>query len=298
VNLIDLETFVRVVERGSFTAAAEALGVPKSTVSRRVQRLERALGAELLTRKARSFVVAPPGEQLFARCAPALTEIASARRSLTDQDGAPDGLLRLTATTDLGSTQTFAEMLAGFRRTWPGVRLDVYLTQRRVDLVEEGFDIAIRAHGFPLPDSSSLMTRRLVTTHGGLFASQAYLDGAPRIRSPRDLAKHPCLCPRVGALGEHWPLHKGDDEPTPFEPNDVFRSNDFSVILRMAIAGAGVAILPRSFAQPHVEEGALVRVLPRWQTSTGAFSLLWPASRFPAPRVRAFIDYAAQHFQP
>jgi DNA-binding transcriptional LysR family regulator len=296
-DLSDLETFVHVVDTGSFTRAATALAVPTSTVSRRVARLEDAVGVELLVRSGRRFHVSVEGLALHARCAPALREIADAERTFEDARAEPTGLLRITTTSDLGSTPFFAAMLTEFRARWPGIRLDLELSARRVDLVEEGFDVAIRAHGPPLPDSSSLMVRRLLGGVARMFAAPAYLERCGRPASPAALRGHACLSLRIPALIDGWPLARGKSarvERVPIDPAIV--ANDFGVLTRAAIAGAGIALLPTFMVDAHVTAGELGPVLPAWHADAGQFSLVWPVRRHPAPRVRALIDFAVEHF--
>jgi DNA-binding transcriptional LysR family regulator len=297
MNLTDLDTFLHVVDSGSFTGAAAALGLPKSTVSRRVARLEDTLGLELLTRQARSFTVSPYGRQLHARCAPALLEIADAERALAETTGEPAGTLRITALPDLGATSLFAQLLAEYRDNYPKVRLDVDLTTRRVDIVGEGYDIALRAHSRPLADTSSLVARRLMGGVSRLFASPSYLDEQGRPRSPKDLVRHHCLALHVPVFDQGWPLTRTNEaEAVVYPIDDVVRSNDFLMIIGLALQGCGVALLPAFLVDPHVETGELEPVLPRWKTTTGQFSLVWPVSRYPAPRVRAFIDHTTEFF--
>ena len=296
MNLTDLDTFLRVADAGSFTKAAAQLGVPKSTVSRRVTRLEDSLGLPLLARKARSFTITEHGRLLHARCGPALEEIEQVEQILADASAEPTGVVRVTGPTDLSTTSMFSEFLADFRRRWPKIELDLELTARRVDLIEEGIDVAFRAHRQPLPDTTTLMARTLRATTAGVFASPEYLARAGTIRSPQNLADRDCLSLR--GLRGAWPLQRGaSGEHVSFPVRSVLTANEFSVLYSAAVQGVGVALLPCFGAEPFVEAEELVRVLPRWRAASGALSLVWPRSRFPSPRVRAFIDAAAEAFR-
>lgn len=294
MNLIDLETFVLVADIGTMKGAAGRLGVPTSTVSRRVSRLEDGLGLALLRRAHRTFTLTEHGEHLFVRCAPLFDELDGVVRALSDQFPVPRGVLRVTAPQDLGATAFVAEVLTAFMSRWPEVSLDVELTNRRVSLAEEGFDVALRAHGPDIPGSASLMVRRLGISSIGLYASPGYLqdEGAPA--EPASLASHRCLANDIYGGRADWTLYRGEGEvlAVGFEASVV--ANDFGLLLQAAISGAGISALPTFLAGPPLREGRLVRVLPEWRLEGGYLSLLWPRSRHMSPRVRAFIDFMTE----
>ncbi len=298
MNLNDLQTFVRVAETGSFTRVAEELGVPKSTVSRRVVRLEQALGLELLHRGPRGLYVTEHGAVLRDRCSPALREIADVERAVVDAGEAPRGVLRITAPKDLGTTAFFARLLTEFRRRNPEVTLDVDLGTRRVDLLESGIDVAVRVHSDRLPDTTGLMMRQLGAVVGGLFASPAYLAVAPKLERVADLERHQCVS-AVGPRGEvRWRLQRGRaGDPQEVTPPASLVANDYGLVLSLLVSGAGIGLLPTFFAQANVERGELVQVLPSMRTAEGAVSLVWPATRHLSPRVRAFIDFMSEHIR-
>ncbi len=295
MNLTDLDTFLRVVETGSFTKAAVALDVPKSTVSRRVARLEEQLGLELLKRKARSFTVTPHGQQLHARCAPALREIEAVERGLGDATSDPTGLLRVTASPDLGVSPAFSQLLVSFRQAYPHVAVQLELTMRSVDLVEEGFDVAFRFHAQQMPDSTTLMRRRLSKTGAGVYASPDYLDARGRPQGPDALPAHDLVTLDRPFLRHSWGVRREGEAMSelPIEPRMIV--SDFAVLAQLLAAGAGIGILPEFLAEHGLRTGRLERVLPDWSNEAGQLSLVWPSSRFLAPRVRAFIDHVAEH---
>lgn len=294
MNLVDLEAFIRVVEHGTITAAASVMGLPKSTVSRRISRLEDALGVALLTRASRSVGLTETGRQLHARCAPALRELDDAEAAIRDAADAPRGLLRLTALPDMGSTRAFTELILRFREAYPQVRVELQLTERVIDLVMEGVDLAVRTMSGAAP-SDGLVMRRLGALRCELYASPDWLATLdPHLQHPAELAERcPLVVHRVfmargpvalshRSTGEHYDL------VTP-EPGLV--TNDFNQVLAALMAGAGVGLVPTFDAAPWLESGALVRVLPEWAGAIGELALVWPESRHMAPRVRAFIDY-------
>ena len=296
MNLTDLDTFLRVVNRGSYTAAASEMGIPKSTVSRRVARLEDQLGVQLLARKSRSISVTPFGRQLHARAAPAIQEIHEVERSLEDATGEPAGTLRLTSTNDIGTSPGFARLLTSYCERHPKVRLEVELTSRKINLIDEGYDVAFRAHAGPLRDADGLMAKKMIASVGFCFASPGYLARAPKLEEPEDLVEHKCLSLNVSQLRDAWPLSRGEETRT-IEVGVRALANDFALLGSMALADGGVAFLPSFFARPYVDRGELVPVLPGWVSPGGNFTLVWPASRYLAARVRAFIDVATEFFQ-
>jgi len=275
MNLTDLNTFVSVAEKGSFTQAAAALGVPKSTVSRRVARLEDQLDTALLLRKARSFSLTEHGRQLQTRCAPALREIADTERALAEASGAPRGRLRITAPLDVGSSPAFSRLLVGFRDRWPEVSVEVELTQRIVDLVEEGFDFALRPHIEEVPGGDGLMARRLGTIRLKLYASPAYLDQRGNPEHPRELKRHCCVTHYLSQLREAWPLQRGGrGRSTPYAISPQLIANDFSLLISALVAGGGIGLAPEHLAAPNLERGELAPVLPDWTTGVGG---IYPA---------------------
>lgn len=293
MNLTDLETFVRVADGGSITAAAKSLGVPKSTVSRRVARLEDALGLELLRRGSRTVALTHHGEVLAARSGPALRELADVERALVEVDAEPAGLLRVTIAADVGQTVRFAQLLHGYVAQYPAVQLELELSNRVVNLVEEGFDVGMRMHGSgQVPGGASLMARTVQRFTGGVYASPEYLDRAGRPQTLEELAGHDYadhVAFRNRSFGP-WFL---DGEPIgePPWPRARWSVNDFGALVAAGVAGAGLITVSSLHADGFVAEGRLERVLPNLHSAGGAFTLVWPASRHLAPRVRAFIDH-------
>lgn len=295
MNLNDLDTFLRVVVAGSFTRAAAELEVPKSTVSRRVARLEASLGVPLLHRKARSFTVTDVGQRLHDRCAPALREIGQIERGISDVPRDPGGTLRMSLAPDLGSSPGFAGLLRGFRERYPAVRLEVSLTPRPVDLVEEGIDVAFRFHNTMISAPGMLKTRVLGRFSAGLYASPEYLARRGRPADPDELRGHDCITLDRAFARNRWtltPTAGGPDRSVDIEP--VIVGGDFMMIVPAVVAGMGIGFVPSPFAYPHLVQGGLEPVLPAWGSPAGILSLLWVDGPFIAPRVRAFLDHVEQ----
>lgn len=294
-NLNDLATFVRVAELGTFSAAAAAEGVPKSTISRRIARLENALGIELLRRSSRSFSLTDEGRVLHARTIGALREFEDATNKLTEQPGEPRGKLVITAPADLGTSTIVADLLADYSHRYPDVTLEVRLLNRFVDLIAEDVDVALRVHTTPIvPGEGNLIVRKLGTLQAALYAAPDYLENHSALEAPQDLMNHVFvlhdahLNASVTLLGENGSketLNVGEIKTT---------GNSMFLVSAMLERGMGVGLLPRFVAKPMVEQGRLVRLLPNWWSRASKLSLLWPSSRHLALRVHAFVEMACQ----
>jgi len=299
MSLVELDTFAHVAATGSFTAAAKALGIPKSTVSRRVSRLEDALGVPLLTRTGRSVAVTETGQRLFERTHGPLREIHDVERELRDGADDPGGTLRVTAPSDIGSAPWCARLFASYRARHPRVRLEIELTNRVVDLIGESFDVALRPSG--VGGSEALITRKLLPMAAldggglpvGLYASHEYVArrGAPSALEA--LPDHDCIVHPALTRGGTWTFEDGEGQRREVRPTPTVVANGFNLVLQLVLAGAGISVLPRMLLGSARAEGRVVAVLPAWGMHQGGLFAVWPASRHLAPRVRAFVDHAA-----
>ena len=295
MNLTDLKTFVRVAETGTISGAAKRLGVPKSTVSRRVRRLEDQLGRELLRRAARSVTLTPHGEILHQRSVHALDELEAAAEAMTGRDDEPSGVLRVTTVPGFGNSQRFLRSVREFGLKFPKVSVNLELTTRIVSLVEEGFDVGVRLHMGELPGSPSLMSRRLMRFGRGFYASPDYLAEMGRPETLDDLAHHRIAGHAiVDDRATAWMREGVPMGERPALANPRWLVNDSVALERMCLAGAGIALLSTVQGQTQVEQGSLERVLPAYEQAAATATLVWPSSRHLAPRVRAFIDHAVQ----
>ncbi|HYS79604.1 MAG TPA: LysR family transcriptional regulator [Anaeromyxobacteraceae bacterium] len=288
MDLNRITAFVRVVEAGSFTAAAAALGLRKSSVSRSVAALEADLGIRLLQRTTRKLSLTDAGRAYYDRTRDALSGIEEARQAVSSLGAEPRGLVRVTAPVDLA--RDLAAVTAAFLRANAGVRVETVLTARYVDLVKEGFDLAVRAG--PLSDSS-LHARRLGDAELGLFASPAYLDRIGRPRRLAELARHECILYRAGSSVTKWRLSgpRGDEEVSVHGRADT---DELSFARAMALAGFGIALVPVTFVAPLVETGEIERVLSRYAQRSSAVHIVWPSRRFEPAAVRLFREALAQ----
>ncbi len=293
MNLNDLASFIRVVELGTISAAAAAEGVPKSTISRRIARLEDELGVELLRRSARSFALTEDGRLLHARSASALQELADVELMLTQTETAPRGRLVLTAPRDIAGSEAFAKLLAEYREMHPEVRVEVRLEMRYVDLVGEGVDVALRAHEGEIPGDAGLMTRSLGAPRAGFFASREYVERRGLPGSPAQLRDHELVLHKL-VVGRRLVLRSAAGGQTLELPPPTFVLDDFGLAQRIVEAGGGIGLLVELSVHPRVADGQVVRALPDWSLQLGRISLVWPASRHLAPRVRCFVALASE----
>lgn len=289
MDLERLSVFVAVADTASFSLAAKKLGVPKSTVSRRIARLEQDLGVALLHRTTRHVALTTAGRGLYDRAAPALRALREAAGDLPEQDDEPAGLVRLTAPVDAG-TLFLADVLARFVRRHPRVRLDVHLTNRVVDLVGEGFDLALRASHGRMRDST-LVFRRVAMAISRLFAAPAYLANRGTPRSPADLAGHDWVVFRPAPRGLRL---EGPGEVFPVTPSGPIVCDDFFFLREALVGGAGIAFASELLVAEDVEAGRLVRVLPAWGIPSGTLSLVWPATRHLPRKVAALRDFVLE----
>lgn len=293
MNLNDLASFVHVVELGTISAAAEAEGVPKSTISRRIARLEDELGVELLRRSARSFALTDDGRMLHARSVAAVQELNEVATRLHECSEVPRGRLVITAPPDIAGSAGFATLLAEYRQSCPEVRIEVRLEARYVDLQREGVDVALRAHEGEIPGEGGLMARSLGYARAAFYASPSYLARQQAPSTLAELADHELVLHKL-LVGRSLTLLSAAGEQVVKLGPSPFLLNDFGLAQRLIEAGAGIGMLAASWARPSLAAGVLVEVLPDWSAHLGRLSLVWPASRQLAPSVRAFVAHATE----
>ncbi len=292
LSLDDLAAFVRVVERGGFASAARELGVPTSNISRAVARLESQSGVRLLHRTTRAVTPTSDGRELFASIAPAVTSVRTAARALEPASRKPKGRLRVTAPTDMCAT-FLADVFVQFADRYPLVTLDFTLTNQHTNLVDEGFDVAIRATA-NLADSS-LVARKLGDIAHGLYASPGYLSKHGVPGSVDDLERHSCLVFRAKELTRTWAL-RGPTGTVDHTVQGRIGGDDFSFVRAMVIAGGGIALLPRINCATDEASGRLVRVLPAVHARGARLYVVYPSRKQVPARVTAFRDFVTEAF--
>ncbi|MEL6348128.1 MAG: LysR family transcriptional regulator [Myxococcota bacterium] len=286
MDLNHLNTFATVVRLGSLSAAARAMGVPTSTVSRQLSRLERTLGVDLIHRGARRVSLTEAGAEVLARSQQPLRELQTLADGLSS--GAPRGTLRISAPTNLAVTPWFASMLVRFRRIHPAVRLDIDCASWMHDPIEGGFDICFRPMK-TIPDSPDLIARRLASADLRLYASAAYVARRGRPAHVHELAGYDMIAARM-LHGQPMTLRFAETI-VQVEPTVVAIGDDLSLVLSMVRAGAGYAVIPTPVVAEPLASGEIVDFLPGCSLPPLEPTMVWPRRRFEAPRVRAFIDF-------
>lgn len=289
LNLNDLMLFAAAVEHGGFAAASRRLGVPKSTISKRVAELEDVLGARLIHRTSRSFILTELGRDFYEHAHAAQIETEAAEAVVRRRQAEPSGTVRITAAVPTAQMH-LAPHLPALARAYPRLQVQVVVTDRFVDVVQEGFDIAVRSHFAPLPDSG-LVQRQLLVEEVLLVAAPDYLDQRAAPRTPADLAGHDGLL--TGATATQWQLSSTGAETQQVTPLPRMMANESTVLVNAAIAGLGVACLPETICRAALAAGQLVRVLPEWTAGRVTTSIVMPHRRGQLPAVRATVEFLA-----
>lgn len=293
-HLSAMAVFARVVEAGSFSRAADALGMSKSAVSKQVARLEDRLGARLLNRTTRQLSLTEAGTAFYSGCRQLVADAESAEAAVSHLAQAPRGTLHVNAPMTFGQ-QHVAPALPEFMARYPDLGVDLQLNDRTVDLVDEGFDVAIRIG--ELADSS-LIAKRLAPFRRLLVAAPDYLDRHGRPEHPHDLKAHACLIYSYLAVGRSWPF-RGAEGTIRVPVGGRLEANNGDVLLVAARNGMGIAQLPTFICGDDVRAGRLETVLDAWPdaSNTGVYAV-YPASRTVLPKVRVFIDFLRERFGP
>lgn len=296
LDLNDFFYFVQVVDRGGFTAAGRTLRMPKSTLSHRILQLEAELGVRLLNRTSRRFGMTDAGGEFYRHAVAMLQQAEQAETAIRHRLTEPTGTVRFTAGV---ATAQFAmrDMVADFLIRFPKVNVVGHATDQTVDIVGENFDVAIRAHSAPLPDST-LVQRTLAPAPWFLFAGAAYLDANGALDAPQDLTRHPSLFMMRTSIAPTWRLRNTseakDEVVVPLTPRLL--SDDIIGLKQAAIAGLGIVALPGYICRADVRSGRLRRVLPNWLAGDSTLTALIPYRQGLLPSVRAFIDHLAAEF--
>lgn len=292
LQLGSLELFCVAAESGSFSAAAQALGLTPAAVSRAIARLEARLGVRLFVRTTRRVRLSEAGRVYFEQCRQALAQLVEAEREIGGHQHAPSGLLRISVPTSYGHVRVLP-LLPAFRARYPGVTVDVHVSNRSIDFAAEGFDLAIRVQP---PRDSSLVARKLEDAPMVVVAAPAYLARAGVPRSIEDLAGHDCIQFLRPASGRPmpWMLHRDGREWEVATAGSYCVSDDIMGCLTLLRAGAGVMQTLRFLVEDDLNSGALVEVMQDHAGTTRPISLLYPSRRALPLRVRAFIDFIVE----
>jgi DNA-binding transcriptional LysR family regulator len=293
-GLQGLIAFVQAVEADSFTAAAARMGVSKSAVGKAIARLEQRLGAKLLNRTTRKLRLTAEGESFYQSCLRALSELEEAQALLASRRRVPSGRVRIDMPVSFGRV-CVAPVLRGLTQRYPDLSLEITFTDRRVDLLEEGVDLAIRMGR--LEDSTGLVARRLYTQRSAICAAPAYLHARERPRTLDDLAGHDCINYGRENYLAIWQGRGEDGAERSFAPRGRLVLGNGEAILDAVLAGQGIAFLPTWLIAGHMRRGELELVFPDVRENLVVHAL-WPKARDLAPKIRVVVDELIRHFAP
>lgn len=287
VNLNRLAAFAAVVESGSFTAAAEKLGLTKAMVSQHVSRLERELGITLLTRTTRKVTPTEAGAAFYADCAPVLQEVEAAIARVGGESEVPAGTLRLTVPEDYGAA-VVVPALAGFLHKFPGVKVELVATDQVVDLVAGRFDLAIRTGWLR---DSSLRATQLGSFDQVVAASPAYLKNAGTPKRPQDLAQHRWIALTLLRSSLTWNFSGRNGKSQTVRVSPAISTNSTASLRAFMREGLGISVLPDYMLDADISAGRLTRILPAWSLPQGGVHAVYPNVRYTSAKVRAFVDF-------
>ncbi len=286
-NLNNMLIFAKVAELGGISSAARALHMPKSTVSRRLSQLESELGIRLLQRTTRAVHLTEAGRIYFQHCRRVAEEVHNASASVSSMLEKPRGILRIGASVTMGQ-QLVAPLIGEFINRYPDVQIELNLTNRRVDLIAEGYDMVIRVGHL---DDSSLISKHLGSAFGKLYASPDYLQQQGVPVEVTDLLSHRLLIMSDTISPHQWTLVNSDNHQETIAFQAFATVNDFAVIKRLAVDGVGIAKMPDYLAVNELRQGLLQEVLTDWRTPAFSYYAVYPSRRGVPLKVRAWLDF-------
>lgn len=295
-DLNDLYYFAVVVDHGGFAAAERALGIPKSRLSRRISQLEGELGVRLLQRSTRRFAVTDVGQSVYRHAQSMLAEASAAREVVDRLSAEPRGVVKVSVPVGIAQ-QLMPKLLPEFLARYPEVRVQMHVSNRRVDLINEGFDVAIRVRT-RFDDDGSLIMRSFGQIQELLVASPRYLDKAGRPKVPEDLVSHTSMTMGEDDGRHRWELQGRDGEVRRIELKPRVSGFDFPMLMDLARQGLGITMLPETMCADAVRSGALEVVLPEWRLPQGVAHAVFASRRGMLPAVRVFIDFLAEKLPP
>ncbi|MFH7767029.1 LysR substrate-binding domain-containing protein [Acinetobacter sp. BSP-28] len=292
-DLDDFYCFALVVEHGGFSAAERATDIPKSKLSRRVYNLEEHLGVRLIQRSSRHFAVTDIGMNIY-RHAQVMMNAAQAAHDLVDHLSIqPRGVIKVSLPVSIAQNE-IAKILPKFLKTYPEIKVQLIVSNRRVDIINEGIDVALRVRS-NLDDDPNLVLRKFENIEQHLFASQAYLNEFGDLKQPEDLSNHHILSMSDEHLDQYIVVHDDKKQQKKIKVNPMVMGSDLTMLAQLAKQNCGIVLLPDSIVEDYVQSGELVRVLPDWKAPHGIFHAVYPSRRGLLPAVRVFIDYLVEH---
>jgi len=292
-DLDDFYCFAQVVEHGGFSAAERATDIPKSKLSRRVYNLEERLGVRLIQRSSRHFAVTDIGMDIYQHAQDMMNAAQAAHDLIDHLSSKPRGVIKVSLPVSIAQNE-IAKILPDFLKQYPEIKVQLSVTNRRIDVINEGIDVALRVR-FNLDNDPNLIIRQFQRIEQHLVASQAYLNEYGNLTHPDQLAEHRILSMIDDHLDQQLTLHDRENKSRKFKINPVVMGSDLMMLAQLARQGCGIALLPDSVTADLVRHGELVRVLPDWNTPHGVFHAVYPSRRGQLPSVRVFIEYLVEH---
>ena len=281
-----MKTYVAVVDSGSFASAAMRLDVSRAMVSKQVQKLEEHLGTRLLNRTTRRLSLTETGRAFYERSVQILGDVNEAEQIAGQMTTLPRGVLRVTIPLSYGQHR-LGSIIGAYTQAYPQVQLDIALSDRKVDLVEEGFDVAIRIGALP---QSDLIARKLGIAHSIVCASPAYLAAHGTPQAPGELGQHACLSYSLSGGGADWRLESANEQVI-VPVTGPMKADNGDIIRLAAVAGAGIALQPHFIVGEDIAAGRLVQVLPAWQSAEMGIYAVYPSRKHLSAKVRTFVDF-------
>ncbi|MBL4781633.1 MAG: LysR family transcriptional regulator [Porticoccaceae bacterium] len=291
-TLDGMKTVVAVVETGSFTAASERLNISKALVSKYIGQVERGLNARLFHRSTRKLAMTETGKTYYQRVLPLLAEFTELVDAVGGGKTSPQGLLRISVPVAFGEMK-LAPLIPKFLRRYPDIRLELILRNSVIDMLEEGIDVRLLIGGV---DDSSLVARHIQTLPLILCASPSYLQHEGEPQSPQDIGAHACIIDSNFRIGKQWPVISPDGTTQSITVNSRIAASSPSAVMEIAIAGGGIAMVPRYIAESALDRGLLQEVLPNYTTLEFGLFALYPHRRYLPRKVRCFIDFMVAEF--
>lgn len=291
-TLDGLKTIVAVVETGSFTNAAERLGWSKALVSKYVGEVEKGLGTRLFNRSTRKQSLTEAGQRYYQRALPLLEEFSELEDSVTGESTRPQGQIRISTPVTFGE-MILAPRLPAFQQEYPEVSVDLQLTDRKIDMLEEGIDLVIRIGGV---DDSRLIARQITSVPLYLCASPDYLKQNGEPQTPDDIAEHHCIIDSNFRIGKQWPLLSPDGQSYSIEVSSKVAVNSPRAVKSIAVAGGGIGLIPNFIVTEELKNGSLQQLLPSYTTLEFGMFAIYPHRRYLSKKVRCFIDFVQREF--
>lgn len=287
-----MKMYLAVVDGGSFAAAADKLGVSRAMVSKQIQKLEEHLGTRLMNRTTRRLSLTETGRAFYERSSQIIGDVEEAEQIAGQMTRSPQGVLRVSIPLSYGQHR-LAAIIGDYTQAYPQVLLDISLSDRKVDLVEDGFDLAVRIGALP---QSDLIARKLGAVRSIVCAAPAYLARHGTPHTPADLARHACLGYTLSGSGADWRF-EGADGPLTVPISGPIRADNGDIIRLAALSGAGIVFQPHFIVGADIDAGRLVRVLPDWQSAQLGVHALYPSRKHLSAKVRTFVDFLVAALQ-